>query len=291
MIHTIENDVLAVKINEFGAELYSITSKIDGTEFLWNGDERFWTGRAPILFPIVGKVKDGVYIHEDKSYKLDGHGFARRSAFELVKNDKTSAIFRLGYSEFTLKTYPFKFNFEVRFSLEDNILKTTYAVENLDASEMYFSVGGHPAFNCPIRKGEEFTDYYIEFSENETAGTRVINEIGMLADETTPFLNDENIVKLSHELFENGALVLSSFESDSVTLKSTKSSVSIRMNFANFPFLGIWTKPDTPFICLEPWYGLPDSPRFEGDLKDKKGILTLAPSKQFECAYEVVFSV
>ena len=195
MIYTLENQHLKISLSNHGGELHSIKGKKDNTEFLWSGDEAYWKYHAPILFPIVGKVFNGKYTVDGKTYELPQHGLARVRDFEMIEQTKNSISFELKYSEDTLKVYPFKFSLIIKYTLNDINLSIDYIVKNLDNKEMYFSIGAHPAFMCPI-ENDKFDDYYFEFNEKENASIMQLVGPGYFSKEEKPYLKNENIINL-----------------------------------------------------------------------------------------------
>ncbi|HSM63566.1 MAG TPA: hypothetical protein VK833_06485, partial [Gillisia sp.] len=178
-IHRLENELLSVGIKSIGAELCSIANKLTGIEHIWQGDPAFWASHAPILFPIIGALKDDTYFFEGKEYHLPKHGFFRNNeAVTLKRQEKDHLTFSLKYSENTLKVYPFKFEIEITFSLKGKSLDIKHQIFNLDTKEIYFSVGGHPAFNAPLFPGETYEDYYLEFDQNMELNTAVLSKDG-----------------------------------------------------------------------------------------------------------------
>lgn len=288
MLYTLENENIKVVASTHGGELNSITSKEDGTEYLWNGNKNYWGYHAPILFPIVGKVKDGVYKVDGKEYNLPQHGMARVREFELVEKTDNKLVFELQYSEDTLKVYPYKFSLKITYSLVQDGIITAYTVENKDDKAIYFSIGAHPAFMCPIKGGEIIDDYYFEFNEKETADIMVINKDGYIKKERKEYLSDDNVIKLSFDVFKDDALVFDSLKSNKISLKSVNHDKCITMDFTGFPYMGLWTKvTGAPFVCIEPWYGHADFEDFTGELKDKEGIEKLGVGEVFNSAYTV----
>lgn len=289
MIYTLENQHLKISLSNHGGELHSIKGKKDNTEFLWSGDEAYWKYHAPILFPIVGKVFNGKYTVDGKTYELPQHGLARVRDFEMIEQTKNSISFELKYSEDTLKVYPFKFSLIIKYTLNDINLSIDYIVKNLDNKEMYFSIGAHPAFMCPI-ENDKFDDYYFEFNKKENASIMQLVGPGYFSKEEKPYLKDENIINLSTDLFKNDALVFKNLKSNKISLKSKNHKKYLEFDFGEFPYLGLWTK-DTgaPFVCIEPWFGHADFDRFNGEFKDKAAIQSLMPNKEFHCNYNISF--
>lgn len=289
MIYTLENQHLKISLSNHGGELHSIKGKKDNTEFLWSGDEAYWKYHAPILFPIVGKVFNGKYTVDGKTYELPQHGLARVRDFEMIEQTKNSISFELKYSEDTLKVYPFKFSLIIKYTLNDINLSIDYIVKNLDTKEMYFSIGAHPAFMCPI-ENDKFDDYYFEFNEKENASIMQLVGPGYFSKEEKPYLKDENIINLSTDLFKNDALVFKNLKSNKISLKSKNHKKYLEFDFGEFPYLGLWTK-DTgaPFVCIEPWFGHADFDGFNEEFKDKAAIQSLMPNKEFHCNYNISF--
>jgi len=296
MIHSIESGGLTVKISDHGAELQSAFLKDAncdcgcGTEFLWDGDPTHWTSRAPVLFPIVGRVINDEYRVDGKTYRLGGHGFASRMDYEVASASKNAITFVLKSGEKTLAVYPYKFELKVSYSVGNRALVTTYEVVNTNDTTMHFSVGAHPGFMCPIdRANESFDDYYLEFDKNETIGRHPMVAGGAVTVETVPFFDDTNILPLKPDLFKTDALIFSNLKSSGVNLKSKKSKKYVRMEFPGFSYLGIWTRAGSPYVCIEPWFGVNDPPDFTGELKDKPGIVRLAAGKTFSCTHTIYF--
>jgi len=194
----------------------------------------------------------------------------------------------LKWDEKTLEVYPFKFSLTVSYILDGNTLITKYAAENLGNEAMWFSIGGHPAINCPLNPGLRFEDYYLEFDKNETAGVYRL-EGGLLADRPRPFFDGGKTIRLEHGLFTEDALIFKNLNSTSVTLRSDKSPERAVMDFKGFPFFGVWTKPGAPYICLEPWLGIDESHGFSGGLTEKEGIQSVEPGGVCECSFSLSF--
>ena len=289
MNYIIENKNIKISASTFGGELNNLITKKDNVEFLWNGDEKYWKYHSPILFPIVGKVFNNKYRVENTEYELPQHGLARTREFKMIEKDDNHIVFELLWSEDTLKIYPYKFSLRLSYELLENGVKVGYKVKNLDDKEIYFSIGGHPAFMCPLLDGEKFEDYYFQFNQKENVGTMELDtDKGYLTGNTNEFFNNSNIINLNLELFKYDALVFSNLKSNLITLKSNKNSKELTMDFTGFPYLALWTKPTgAPFICIEPWYGHTDYKDFNGELKDKEGIEKLPIDGEFNAEYKL----
>lgn len=286
MIEIIENDFLRVEVNAFGAELKSIFNKENQSEYLWQAHPAFWGRRAPVLFPIVGKVKNNTYRAEEKCWELGQHGFARDTIFQLQDKTESSLTYTIKQSPESLKQYPYRFELHIHYSLQGKEISVRYEVVNADDKNILFSIGAHPGFNCPLTLGEKFSDYYIEFEKEEDTERHLLND-GLFNGKKQKVLRNEKTLNLSEELFLADAIVFKNLNSSSLKLKSRKSDYELKFNFRGFPYLGIWKKTEASFICIEPWFGLADKIDFDGDLEEKEGIVSLPEGEKFVCAYSV----
>lgn len=288
MIHTLQNDALKITVADHGAELKSITGA-DGTEYLFDGNPKWWKYTSPVLFPIVGKLVNGKYRAEGKEYELPGHGFARISDFECIKEEKDRIVFRLHWSEDTLKVYPYKFSLEISYVLKDNSFAVVWLVKNLDNKPIYFSIGAHPALKCPIVDGENFEDCYLQFNAEENSSRILLLPSGPLSRDRVPTLNGKTL-DLNYELFKGDALVFDDLKSDEISICSKKSSKKITVQAKGFPYWGIWTpdKGGAPFLCIEPWHGHADYADFTGDITQKDGINKLEVNQSFGTNYTFI---
>lgn len=289
MNYILENNNVKISADTFGGELNNLFSKKDSIEFLWSGDEKYWKYHSPILFPIIGKVNNSKYIVDNNEYELPQHGLARTKEFNMIEKDDNHIIFELLWSEDTLKVYPYKFSLKLSYELLENGVKVGYNVSNLDDKDIYFSIGGHPAFMCPLMDGEKFDDYYFEFNQKETSGLMELDGAsGYFTGSKKPFFNNENIINLSMDLFKDDAIVFGDLKSNIISLKSRNHNKSLSMDFSGFPYLAIWTKPTgAPFVCIEPWYGHSDFYNFTGEFKDKEGVQKLNIGKSFTASYSL----
>lgn len=274
---SIQNSTFAADINALGAELSSLRSAANGTQYLWQGDASVWSGRSPILFPIIGRLLDDKYRCRGREYSLPKHGFARTSVFSVSRITPDSAVFTLTDSPSTRACYPFSFRFEVHFQLTAEGIRVTHTVENRDDEEMYFSVGAHPGFNCDL--GDT-----LVFEQAETLRTERIDENALLTGQTYPLLDNSDTITITPDLFVNDALFLSGYRSRRITLKCRR-GYAVEVDFGDAPFLGIWAKPAAPYVCIEPWYGINDSYEKKEDISQKRGILSLAPAKSFSFSW------
>jgi len=283
----LENEVLKVEVALKGAELQSIVNTVTGIEYLWNGDPAFWAKRSPVLFPIVGSLKNNTYIFQGKSYQLPRHGFARDMEFQLEKQSRKEITLLLQSNEETKKNYPFDFEFRIRYQLLGEELSTEYMITNTGTGILYFSVGGHPAFRLPLDSNTQFSDYYLRFEESENLQRWPISKDGLIQSQPVPVLNDSNRLNLQKSLFYQDALVFKYPASSEISLISGKTAHGILFQMGEFPFLGIWSAKDADFICLEPWCGIADSVESDQYLEHKEGIEKSAPGKVFSRQWRV----
>jgi len=286
MIYSLQNNILSVAISTKGAELQSIIHKDFGLEYMWSGDPKFWGKKSPVLFPIVGGLKNNSYQYNGKSYQLNRHGFARDMEFEVTGQDEDGIVFTLNSNEETLANYPFQFSFSVRYKLDSNRLSVTYIVRNTK-EKMLFSVGGHPAFRVPLVDGTTFEDYFLEFNHLESASRWPLSKDGLIENTPMQVIEHSDKLPLKKSLFYEDALVFKHLASKSIYILSNKTSHGLKVNFQGFPYLGIWSAKDADFVCIEPWCGIADTVNASGNLADKEGINNLTPGESFERTWHV----
>lgn len=290
MITLVSNN-LTVKIRPQSAELSSIMSNDRQTEYLWQGDPAFWSGQAPILFPIVGALKDKKYTHAGRTYSLPQHGFARSChAFNVVEHTTDKVGLRLVSDHETREVYPFEFELVITFSVKGNAICITHEVKNTGPDTMFFSLGGHPAFRCPLMAHEKWEEYQITFEQTETDVTWQISPDGLIGKNTRPVLNNQNVLPLSDNIFDNGALIFKNLKSRKAWLSHKKQGEIIGVEFTDFPYLGLWSKPGAPFVCIEPWHGIADSVDADGQLSHKEGIIALPAGEDVTKRYSITVS-
>ena len=286
---TIRNHKFQFSVKEVGAELSSFKSLGSDIEYLWSADPEIWLAHAPNLFPIIGCLKEDAFLYKGKEYACPKHGFIRKNKnVSLIEKTENSLSFGLKYSEDTLAVYPFKFEFQIKFVLENNKLEVQHKVINHGDELMLFSLGGHPGFTCPLNEGEEYADYYLEFDKPETAETWCVLENGLIGAEATPVFDTPTVINLHPQLFKNDALVFKNLNSSKVSLKSKKSNQVLSMEFKDFPYLGIWAKPNAPYVCIEPWLGIADSFNSTREFEDKEGLVRIESKKEFIASYSIV---
>ncbi|EDN9704055.1 aldose 1-epimerase family protein [Listeria monocytogenes] len=284
----LENEVLLVEMKTAGAELTRIFHKDTGLEYLWNADSKFWRRHSPVLFPTVGRLVEDTYLVDGKPYHLGQHGFARDRDFQVIEQTEKSVRFELDADEDSLAVYPYKFKLSIIYTIEKNTVAVSYEVENTDNKRIYFSIGAHPAFNLPLTDGTTFEDYYLDFGTEENLETLCLEgpyrsgEIKKVVDKPAQYL------PLSYDLFKNDALIFEALKQKEMTIKSDKTPHFVKVSFPEFPFVGVWTaKPGTPFLCIEPWYGIADGAGESVELRDKAGIEHLEPEAVFASEYEI----
>ncbi|WP_317164055.1 aldose 1-epimerase family protein [Algibacter sp. L1A34] len=288
-MYTLQNELLKIAVKKTGAELCKITSVKHNTDFMWDGNPDVWAGIAPNLFPIIGALKNDTYKFEGKRYNLPKHGFIRHSEdLKVIEQTENSLTFKLIYNDDLLKLYPFKFEFYIIYSLTGNTLKIKHTIKNIDDKALYFSLGGHPAFKCPVFKNETYDDYFLEFEHAENSKTHCINmENGLISSSTKPVFENTNLLPLKHDLFNEDALVFKDLKSRSAILKSKLNGEILTVSYPDFPYLGVWAKPTGNYVCIEPWLGIADNENTNQDLITKEGILKLEAKNDFSASYSV----
>ncbi len=282
-----KNEHIKAKIKSFGAELNSLQKCAEELEYIWQGDSKYWNRHSPILFPIVGRLKNDSYTYQNQKYNMTQHGFARDKEFELIKKEDDFIEFRLKSDGKTLEIYPFSFELYLSYKLEKNSLIVSYKVINKSDDKMLFSIGAHPAFNWTLKEDEKKEDYFLEFENIKETKRYFLNDKG-LSYKSEDLKISDNKIALNEELFKNDALVLNDLNIKALTLKNSKNENFIKVDFENFPYLGIWSKPSgSPFICIEPWFGVADEDNSTQNLEDKKGLITLQKDEIFSCFYKI----
>jgi galactose mutarotase-like enzyme len=287
MVTTISNEKLSVAIDSVGAELLNI--RANGIEYLWQGDPAFWPRRAPVLFPVVCACPGDAYIYRGKQYAMGCHGFARFQEFTLGFSDTIHAAYELVSSPTTRVNYPFDFKLSLEYRLDGNAIITDHAVTNIGDDVMFFSLGIHPGFNTPLVPGDTKEDYDIILEREETATRRLMRETKTAYDLADEAFTGSHI-SIDEGTFSRRAIVLSNIQSREVTLVSRVSRHGVTMRFNDMPCLAIWSSSAAaPFVCLEPWCGLPARAGSSPALESKEGIRALAHGKTF--AARTVLSV
>ncbi|MCX2454873.1 aldose 1-epimerase family protein [Lacticaseibacillus nasuensis] len=285
---TLTNDFLTVTITTHGAELTSIKDNHTNLEYLWQADPASWGRHAPVLFPIVGSLKDDTYRYQGQSYHLTQHGFARDSEFTVSAQSADSATFTLTDSPATRAKYPFAFTLQLIYALDNNSLRVTYRVENPAQSPMYFGIGGHPAFRVPLAPDTAYDDYYLEFDPRKSRVIIPLRDGRIDYDQRTLAGTDVN-QQISHAGFAQDAQIYELNGRSSLSIKSDRTPHGVTLTTADAPFIGVWSQyPNLgDFVCLEPWWGIADTVDATGELTEKFGINTLAGGATFEHGFGI----
>ena len=273
MIVTISNSQLSATINTLGAELISLVK--NNKNYIWQVDETYWNKTSPVLFPIVGRLKNDSFTYNGNSYQLPRHGFARNMEFSFDKKSEHQVIFELNETEETKANYPFDFKLLMAYTLMDNELVIEYFVRNQSDEVLPFSIGAHPAFSIE----GNFENHSLQFNNSDIFETNHL-ENESFNDKRTLVKTENNTLQLNYSLFDKDALVFKHLKSNEVILKYQDKNI-LKVNFDNFPYLGIWTKQNAPFLCIEPWCGLADNGNHNGNLEDKEGINHLPAGEDF----------
>ncbi|NNT72927.1 aldose 1-epimerase family protein [Flavobacterium sp. IMCC34852] len=284
MTTTISNSILSAKINHKGAELVSLQNLETKREYIWEGKPEFWGKHSPILFPIVGTLKNNSYEYEGKIFSLNRHGFARDFDFQLIVQETDKVVFSLQYNSDTFCIYPFKFELQLIYTLKKSELIITYKVINKDQKTIPFSIGGHPAFAL----NDTFERYSLEFESGEKLISYTL-EKDLLSNKTKNIELKNNQLPLTYSLFEKDALVFKSLQSKQIKILENNSTI-LNFKFNDFPHFGIWTKINAPFICLEPWLGYADTTNANGNILDKEGIQLVESNsyKEYNFSIEII---
>jgi len=281
MLYHIENEHLSCAVEDLGAQLSSIRDKASQTEYLWQGDRAVWDGRAPVLFPIVGRLKDDRYRWQGKEYTLPKHGFALDSRFRKLGCRNGQVSFILESNEATRACYPFEFALTLEYRLEGRSLACEAKVENKGEGDMYFSLGAHPGFNCAMGDA-------LRFDLPETINSLWIDDEAMLAGGSYPVLENTTDIIIHKHLFNRDALILKGMQSRHITLVRD-GKPTVKFDIGGAPVLGLWAKPGAPYVCIEPWYGLNDSGEFTPDISQKPYIQRLDCGESFVRVWRAAF--
>jgi galactose mutarotase-like enzyme len=290
----LKNGIIEIGVNLHGAELKSLRRTDTGTEYLWCGDPAYWNRTSPVLFPFVGGVRNGVYRHEGTEYQMSQHGFARDRDFTLISQTEDAVWFGLEDDEESRGVYPFAFHLEIGYQLLENGVKVMWKVENPSEETMYFAIGAHPAFNCPLKEGDKQTDCALRLQDRDGKNlayfiNTIFGQGGTVTNAHEAVNLQEGILPVTETLFDYDAKVIEEGQTQRVSLLDGNGEEYLAVEFSA-PLVGIWSPPKkkAPFICIEPWYGRCDKDVFEGELKDREWELKLAPGGVFQAEYKIV---
>lgn len=287
MEYVLQNGNITAKVESYGAELRSVVK--DGCEYLWQGDPAYWAGQAPVLFPICGRLVEGKYTFEGKTYEMTLHGFAKRTEFAVASHTDTKIVFTLSETEATLAEYPFPFTLTVTYALVGDEIRSSLTVKNTGDGILPFTLGAHPGFRVPLDEGD-FSDWRIRFPGGASPDQLIFSATCFNTGKKRAFpLFGGDTLPLRHEMFDNDAIFLSRVP-ERVRLESEKSSRFVEMTYPDFPYLGLWHKPksDAPYVCIEPWCGLPT---FDGEIEDfatKCDMFRILPDTEKTLAYSIL---
>lgn len=287
-MYELKNENVSILVNSHGAELKSLKKLSTGTEYMWKADPEFWGRTSPVLFPFVGSLKDKAYRIKGKTYPMSQHGFARDMEFELFSQSEGEIWFVLESGEETLEKYPYEFVLKLGYKLLEDGVEVLWQVENPGMEELPFSIGGHPAFNCPIEEGKKQTDYRIYLdAKGEVSSTRIGNQ-GLATDQKTVYVLEDGYLSVTEDLFDHDALVIEHDQAKEIALCKADGTAYISVTM-EAPLFGIWSPPhkNAPFICIEPWYGRCDHENFTGELTDREWGNLLAPGEVWKRGYQI----
>lgn len=294
--YELKNDKLVVTFKTLGGELTSIKDQA-GIEYLWQADPEFWAGQAPVLFPIVGSLAGNEQkLRNGKTTKMPRHGVIRKKEFIVEEQTQNSITFLIGSDEQTKEQFPFDFEVRIRYELDGCMIRNQYQVKNTGVEAMPYAIGGHPAFRCPLLEGEAYEDYNLVLGGDETADCLNVDPVTALIDPTkrVRYLDQTNTLTLRHELFEDDAIIFDDLKERSLSYIHKSTGKGIRIDFAQMPFIGIWScfndqKAGAPFVALEPWHGMSarTDEAVDGYFEDKIGVRILQPKEQQETEFSI----
>ena len=271
---TISNEFLTATFSELGAELKSL--KCEGKEYIWHGDPAFWSGSAPVLFPICSGLKDDEFILEGKTYSMPKHGFAKGETFVVDEIKTDRVVFLLSSENCPKDNYPFEYEFRIVYALVGKKINIEYKIDNLTDGDMYFSVGAHEGYYCP----EGFENYEIVFEKKENLDAYQL--VGpLLSFDTKNYGKDTNTLQLDGSIYENDCFIFKNLNSKSLILRNKTTDQKVKVEFEGFPYLLIWTVPNAPYVCIEPWCGITDNLNTTKQISEKEGIEKIEKNGSF----------
>ena len=292
MILTIQNEALTVDIEDKGAQLASVRDRQRGTEYLWQGDPAIWNRRAPLLFPIIARLKDNQYTLDGKTWTIPTHGFCRDAPFVVTEHTDTAVSFRYADTEETRKVYPFAFSLTVTYTLEGRSLKKSHTVENRSDVPMLYELGGHDAYRAPLEEGETMGDYAIRFPGLDTVTPYGMDERNMITPKTVSYPLPGGRMPLTPSTYHLDTVILDNLPERKAILEDQDGKARVIVEFSDFPYLGVWTMAkdyDTNYVCIEPWTTLPDATFVGRALADKAGVRTLEAGKSEILSFATTF--
>lgn len=287
-VYELKNEAVSIQIHSHGAELKSLKNLSTAVEYMWKADPEFWGRTSPVLFPFVGGVNNKEYRTKGQTYPMAQHGFARDMEFTLLSETEDEIWFVLNSDEETLKKYPYVFTLKLGYRLLSKGVEICWQVENPGKEDLPFSIGGHPAFNCPIEEGRKQTDYVIRFDNEDKVISTRLSSSGLATDVQDIYDLDKGILPITETLFDKDALVIEHDQARQVALCDKEGNAYLTVTMES-PLFGVWSPPkkNAPFICIEPWYGRCDKEGFTGDLKEREWGNLIAPGQIWKASYQV----
>ena len=287
-VYELKNSEISIAVNSCGAELKSLKRLDTGTEYMWCADGRYWNRTSPILFPFVGSTRDKEYRTKGRTYSMTQHGFARDMEFSLLSQTEDEIWFGLRSSEETLEKYPYEFFLKLGYRIEGSKATVLWQVENPGAETLPFSIGGHPAFNCPIEEGAARSEYFLDFGKVDEVLSTGISENGLALDKKELYHLEQGKLPLSDHLFDHDALVIEDSQTDTVSLCRPDKSSYVKVTM-DAPLFGVWSPSGkiAPFVCIEPWHGRCDGEDFTGTLEERKWGNQIAPGEVWKASYTI----
>lgn len=291
MRYILENKNIRVEVESLGAEIKSVKNRETGLEYMWQGDKKYWGRTSPVLFPFVGSLKNKEYVYKGRKYPMGQHGFARDMEHTLQSQNETEIWFELNSNEETLKKYPFDFTLNIGYRLEENQVTVLWKVTNPGEEQMYFSIGAHPAFNCPVGEDEDKYGYGLYFGGTDEIhhhGNDVPTGMALREDLILPL--KEHVAEITPGFFDRCTYMIEGKQTGEVGIVDKRGNRYVTVHF-DTPLFAIWSPEgkDAPFVCIEPWFGRCDAEDFEGELEDREYTNRLNPGEIFETSYRIDF--
>lgn len=284
----ISNGKIMIAVDSRGAELKSLRRISDDLEYMWSGDPVYWGRVSPILFPQIGTMKNDEYRFEGKVYPMPKHGLCRDIEFKLVSQEASEIWFAVESNEETFKNYPFSFKLEQGYRLEEDKVKVMWRVENTSEKTMYFSIGGHPAFRCPIHESGKRAEYFFQFSDLDQIVSTQVDGQGLAIHERKEYKLDQGRLSITPDLFDQDALIMEDWQLKNISILTPDQKPYVTVSF-DLPVVAVWSPAgvEAPFICIEPWCGLCDYTDFSGTLEERKWGNKVEPGCQFTSGYDI----
>lgn len=287
-VYELKNDVIAILIDSHGAELKSLKKSDTGTEYMWCADAKYWGRTSPVLFPFVGGLKNKEYKAKGKTYPMTQHGFARDMEFTLLSRTEDEIWFVLNSNDETLEKYPYEFTLKLGYRISGNQTEVLWQVENPGKEVLPFSIGGHPAFNCPIEEGTKQSEYFVDFGDVDEVVSSRIGENGLVTGCMDVYGLTDGRLALTENLFDHDALVIEDNQTKEASLCKKDGTPYLKVTM-EAPLFGVWSPPgkNAPFVCIEPWYGRCDSEYFDGTLEEREWGNVVSPGEIWKASYVI----